>query len=120
MSVRYYPVRLTETRTVNLTFALPFGEIHEGGLTDVIVSGTLKEAVPPHPSVRICLSKKGARDRLICADTNEVGQYAFVVQPGTYSVELSRDGKSIRKTEIVLAEPGLCQDQIQLMEDRKN
>jgi len=115
LKVRYYPVRISFPDDVNLFFRLPYGEVHEGGVeSDAVVSGTLRDGVKPVDGVKICLFHGDKQVPALCTETNDLGQYALVVPPGTYRLEISNHNERIHVTKIELPVPGYYRDRVSL------
>jgi hypothetical protein len=88
LNVRYYPVRVSYPQKNALTLKLPIGDISGGGLgSGISLSGTLLKMEKPAQAAEICLLKL-AGGRLACTTTNDLGEYALLVPPGIYNVNL--------------------------------
>jgi hypothetical protein len=115
MNVRYYPVRVAFPNDVNLTFQLPFGEITEGEISEeATLSGTLEGAQAPSPTVRICLFEERKQIPIVCTNTNDLGEYALIVQPGVYRLELTRLAERVQATTIDMSHPGYYRNRVSL------
>jgi hypothetical protein len=115
LKVKYYPVRVTYPDDVTLSFDLPIGEITEGlGLSEATLSGTLIRDGSPVESVRLCLFQGDRPSPVSCTVTNDLGQYALVVTPGVYRIEVNpREGKT-KKQQIDLSQPGYYRNLVSL------
>lgn len=115
LNVRYYPIRLAFPTTPDLQFRLPFGEITEGGLAaDAVISGTLKRADIAIGSAKICILGLGAEQPITCGTTNELGEYALSLPPGTYRVEVTLAGGLVYRSKIEVPVPGVYRNRITL------
>ncbi len=115
LKVKYYPVRLVYPNNVDLSFELPIGEITEGlGISESTVSGTLTNENKPAEDVRICLFHDRQRAAASCTVTNDLGQYALIVAPGKYRVEVTQRGGRSETNEIDLSDPGYYRNQVSL------
>jgi hypothetical protein len=115
MHVRYYPVRVASPRNISLAFKLPFGEVREGGVgADVIVSGTLRQSGAPLDGVRICLVREDKAEVEKCTDTNDIGQYALVITPGKYQVEIRRLQETIATSTVEFPAPGVYRNRLSI------
>lgn len=115
LKVRYYPVRLVYPNDVDLSFELPIGEITEGlGISESTLSGTLTNENKPAEDIRICLFHDRQRAAASCTVTNDLGQYALIVAPGKYRVEVTERGGRSETTEIDLSDPGYYRNRVSL------
>ncbi len=113
LNVRYYPVRLAYPVTPELEFRLPFGEIREGGLaSDAIVSGTLRRGNVSVDGAKICLLGLNVEQPVTCGVTNDLGEYALSVPPGTYRVEVRIPGGTVHRSNIEVPAPGIYRNRI--------
>jgi hypothetical protein len=141
LHARYYPVRVAVPKDPQLIFRLPFGEIHEGGVTsDVTLSGTLTNDGKTAGDIKVCVFQPGKiprsrsdttppalplgsppypdlraedfRDATACTDTNDLGQYVLIVPPGVYSVLYSRLLHTIGVQTIEVLYPGNYHDKL--------
>lgn len=113
MNVRYYPVRVAFPERVHLAFHLPFAEIQEGGIqTEAILSGTLGGERQPISGVRVCLFHNRDTVSIACTVTNDLGQYALVVPPGVYRVEVRRQRRIVGQSTIDVSVPGVYRNRI--------
>lgn len=119
MNVRYYPVRVVFPTKTQLSFRLPLGEITEGDFfsEESVVSGTLELGGSPVKGARICIAVPGDPQ---CTTTNDLGEYAISVAPGSYEWEIrTADGMTYR-SRINLPGPGTFRDRLTLREaDRR-
>jgi hypothetical protein len=89
------------------------GEVSEGGLLDeAVVSGTLRLSGELSPAVKICIVERSGRPPVTCTVTDELGQYALSIPPGSYIVELFQRGKKIGTLPIDLPTGGYYRDRI--------
>lgn len=115
MKVRYYPVSVKYPDDVILSFQLPFGEISEGlGLVDATLSGTLTAEGNPAEGVRICLFEQGSQVQTGCTVTNDLGQYALIVRPAVYRLEVSQSGRDVQTTKIDISAPGFYRNRVSI------
>jgi hypothetical protein len=116
LNVRYYPVHLAPLVTQQLQFRLPFGEITEGGIAgEAVLSGTLRQGEAPIAGVTICFSSGGERDPpAACTATDDIGEYAVSLPPGSYRVEVRVPGAAIQRSIIEVPSPGLYRNRITL------
>lgn len=115
LNVKYYPVRVVFPEDVNLSFRLPFGEIGEGGLlSEAILSGTLMDQGKPSGDVKICLFEGSKSLPFACTVTNDLGQYALIVPPGKYRLELSRAVARIFTATIAVPVPGYYRNRVSM------
>jgi len=117
LNVRYYPVRVAFPDDVTFSIPLPYGEIREGGVrTDAVLSGTLLEAGRAVDGIKICLRENNEPIPAGCTVTNDLGQYALVVPPGKYRVELARGNsrEPISSVPIELPTPGLYRNEVSM------
>jgi hypothetical protein len=115
LKVKYYPVRVIYPENINLSFQLPIGEVGEGlGLSEATLSGTLTDAGDPAEGIRICLFQDNQALPLSCTVTNDLGQYALVVAPGAYRLEVSQRQHETQIGTIDLSEPGYYRNRVSL------
>jgi len=116
MNVRYYPVRVVFPNTVHLAFHLPFGNVNADTFsTDSTLSGTLRRKGEPAAGIKLCLFQSEANVPSVCDSTDDIGEYALVVPPGKYEVEISDRGKLlVPRRPMDLSVPGLYRDRLSL------
>jgi hypothetical protein len=115
LNVRYYPVRVTSMATQELKFSLPFAEITEGGIAnEAVLSGTLKEADVAIGGARMCVLSLDRDLPITCTVTNDLGEYAVSVPPGTYRVEVKAPGEAAQQSRIEIPAPGIYRNRISL------
>jgi hypothetical protein len=113
MNAKYHPVRVVFPRRVHLTFCLPFAENMEGGIQrEAILSGTLHGKTRPVSGVKLCLFGPADAVPVACTFTNDLGQYAVVLSPGVYRVELRRQLRIVGELKLDLSLPGVYRDRI--------
>jgi hypothetical protein len=118
LNVRYYPVRVRFPDRPNLKFQLPFSEITEGGLgQDAILSGTLQDKDAPLEGAEVCVLQQDGT-RAACTITNELGEYALTVSPGSYKGEIKAANGKVYRSIINLSRPGLYRNQFALQADQ--
>jgi hypothetical protein len=103
--VTYHPVRVSANTPARLTFSLPIGEVTEGGIDDnATLSGTLigKDG-RPLKSAQICASSGSGVNQ--CIETNELGEYAFVIPAGQYTITI-QSANHRRELKIDMSTPG--------------
>jgi hypothetical protein len=113
LHVKYYPVRVAASSPVNLSFYLPFSEIEEGGVgQEATISGTLlDERGSPVKSAEVCAIGDNAFARS-CTVTNDLGEYALVLNVGVYRAEVrTREGRVFR-SNIDVSSPGIYRDRV--------
>jgi hypothetical protein len=113
LNVRYYPVRISPSSQSNLSFALPFGEITEGGVgQDSTLSGTIKLSGAPVQGAEVCVTGKSAFRK--CVVTDDLGEYALIVPAGDYDAEVRiRNGKMYR-SKVDVSVPGVYNNRLTL------
>ena len=115
LNVRYYPVAVKFPGGSELTVLLPVGEISEGGIqTEATLSGTLLGKGTAALAARICVGRIGDNSQTKCTDTNELGQYAISVSPGTYLVQVTQKQKEVLRRRMNLSKPGIYRNLIKL------
>lgn len=120
LRVRYYPVRYRFPTTTELHFQMPFGEILEAGLMEeAVFSGTLRQSGTALAHAEICLVGVTSKTRG-CTTSNGIGQYALVVSPGRYWVELNVGSRRLLREELNLPAPGYYVDRIRLPAKGRN
>jgi hypothetical protein len=109
----FQPVSILPRVMNRLTIVLPFGEINEGGISEVaLVIGTLTENEEPVQDGRICFTLPKTLKPVFCVDTDRRGEYAASLLPGAYEVEVSRrNGKPVL-TKLSLPAPGIYRNKI--------
>jgi hypothetical protein len=124
INVRYYPVSVCFPEATILEFALPVGEISEGGVQfEALISGTLETKGKPLPNVLICLTKIVSavpNQSETCTETNELGQYALSVSPGLYMVRVMQGQKQLLNRKASFSNPVNYRNFIQLGSPIKN
>jgi hypothetical protein len=94
----FQPVVVQPMATNTFTIRLPFGEIREGGVhSTALFIGTLRENQGQGETVRsasICVYGSPTTTKpLSCFDTDELGEYRFSLDPGTYWIEVRKEAK---------------------------
>lgn len=113
LNVRYYPVRITSLATQELMFRLPFGEITEGGIAkDAILSGTLRQNDQTIAGATICALSPERDLPITCGVTNDLGEYALSLVPGSYRIEVRVRGEAVQRTSIEISAPGIYRNRV--------
>ena len=115
LNVRYYPVRVSAMASQRLQFRLPFGEVHEGGLAnEALLSGTLRQREAAVSGAKICLLTLNGGAPMACATSNDLGEYALALPPGSYEVEVTVPGKPTQRSKIDIPTAGVFRNRIAL------
>lgn len=92
-----------------LVATLPFGDILalEGEIRETAtVSGTLIDSDGPVSLGHICMLPAKASNPLVCAYTDELGEYVLSVPPGEYTVEITQHkGRKAKPIALSLPSP---------------
>lgn len=114
LNIRYYPVHVTYPSKTVLYFSLPIAEVNEGGVgQESTISGTLNQDSVPLADAKICILGDGD-SQIACNTTNDLGEYALLVVPGVYGVEVcTRRGKQYKST-IDVSTPGIYRDKLEI------
>ena len=90
LNVRYYPIRVLIAKTLlDIEMRLPIGDITEGGVAqDAAFSGSVFIEDQSVKSGEVCLLHKETHTRVACGHTDEFGEFALSVPPGSYDVEI--------------------------------
>lgn len=103
LNVRYHPIRVRFSRPVEQEFVLPFdwGAVIRNELPGQLatLTGELFINGKPLAGVDLCAINSGGR---VCTTTNEIGQYALQVRPGTYQVTVQRGRDVIARQNLHL------------------
>ena len=112
VSVRFSPVRVEFPRHIERDFQLPIAPAEEGGIyTRAEIAGELKQKTGRVPHASICLMKGTIQS---CTETNGLGQYFLAVEPGTYDVVVSVDGRRLWQGRLDLPTSREYRNQIRL------
>jgi hypothetical protein len=112
VSVRFSPVRVEFPRHIQRDFQLPVAPAEEGGIyTRAEIAGELKQKTGRVPHASICLTKGTIQS---CTETNGLGQYFLAVEPGTYDVVVSVDGRRLWQGRLDLQTSREYRNQIRL------
>jgi len=118
LNVRYYPVRVSAGEQSNLSFALPIGEITEGGVSqDSTLSGTLKLNGVSLQEAEVCVTGKGSAALRKCVVTDELGEYALIVPAGDYDTEVRLRNGKVYPPKVDLSVPGVYNNRVTLDDD---
>ena len=121
-NVRYYPVRAHGTEDINLSFRLPFVdeellplEVPAAPRESKMVGKLLAKDRSP-ASISICFFQQQDDSPVACTDTNSAGEYALVVPPGVYRVEMTEASgrKQIGTSTVDLSEGSTYTDLLSL------
>jgi hypothetical protein len=101
IGVRLSPVRVDFPIRRTVTFYMPIGDTTEGGIEGTAnFTGVLVLDGEPQVAARICLFEEKTPSHVKCEDTNEFGEYAIAVPPGSYLVEVTPAKKALFRARL--------------------
>jgi hypothetical protein len=113
VGVRLSPIRVRFPLKVHKDFVLQVAPGQEGGVqNEAEVSGELKWKGQRLAHARVCLRRVPSVDR--CTQTNGLGQYSLVVEPGSYEVIISVGAEVLWTSRVDVPAAGFYLDRIQL------